>query len=105
MPTEEEIYFINGLLRREVDFPSFPEVPVGYEARSQLVYSQRYISGDILSPTDFQVSGAQLRIASFGGEKVRCLSLLLLTISHHTSDGQRISFPLLFYVDSLLHVP
>ena len=77
MPTEEEIYFINGLLRREVDFPSFPEVPVGYEARSQLVYSQRYINVDILSPSNFQVSKGQLRIAAFGSEEVRCLSLLI----------------------------
>ena len=56
-PTEEDIYFITGLSRRGVDFPSFPEVPIGYAARIQLVYSQRYISADILSPSDFQVSG------------------------------------------------
>ena len=69
------------------------------------MYSQRYISVDILSPTDFQVSGGQLHIASFGAEEVRCLSLLLSTIAHHTSDEQRISFVLLFYVDSLLQAP
>ena len=47
--TKEDIYFITGLLRRGVDFLSFPEVLVGSEAGIQLVYSQRYISTDILS--------------------------------------------------------
>ena len=58
--------FITGLLRREVDFPSFPEVPIGYARGSQLVYSQRYISVYILSPSYFQVSGGQLHIGAFG---------------------------------------
>ena len=88
-----------------MDFTSFPEVLVGYPTGSQLVYSQRYISVDILSPVYFQVSGGQLYIASFGGEEVRCLSLLILTISHHTNDGKCISFPILLYVDSLLQAP
>ena len=35
MPNEEDIYFVTGLLRRGVDFPSFLEVPVGYAAGSQ----------------------------------------------------------------------
>ena len=104
-PTEEDIYFITSLSRRGVDFPSFPEVPVGYAIGNQLGYSQRYISTSILSSSIFQVSRGQLRIASFGGEEVRCLSLLISTISHHTSDGKRISCPLLFYVDSLLQAP
>ena len=55
---------------------------------------------DILSLADFQVFGGQLCISSFGPEEVRCLSLLLTTIAHYTSDGQHISCPLLFYVDS-----
>ena len=38
-PTEEDIYFIIGLSRRGMDFPLFPEVPVGYAAGSQLAYS------------------------------------------------------------------
>ena len=88
-----------------MNFPSFPEVPVGYVAGNQLVYSQIYISADILSPSYFQVSGGQLRIASFGREEVRCLSLLISTISHNTNDGQCISYPLLFYVDSLVQEP
>ena len=70
-----------------MDFPSFPEVPVDYAIGSQLVYSQRYISADILSPSDFQVSEVQLRIGAFGIQEVRCLSLLISTISHNTSDG------------------
>ena len=85
-----------------MDFPSFTEVPVGYAAGSQLVYSQRYISIDILSHSYFQVSGGQLYIAASGNEEVRFLSLLISTISHNTNDGQCISFPLLFYVDSLV---
>ena len=101
-PTKEDIYFITGLWRRGVDFPSFPEVPVGYATWSQLVYSQRYISTDILSPSNFQVFGGQLRIASFGSEEVRCLSLLISTISHNTNDEQCSSCLLLYYVDSLV---
>ena len=68
-------------------FPSFLDVPVGYPIGSQLAYSQRYISTDILSPSDFQVSRGQLRIAAFGSEAVRFLSLLVSTISHYISDG------------------
>ena len=52
-PTEEDIYFIIGLSRRGVDFPSFPEVPTGCVEGSQLVYSQRYIGALVLSPTNF----------------------------------------------------
>ena len=50
---EEDVYFITRLSRRWVDFPSFSEVLVGCVARSQLVYSQRYIRADILSPSNF----------------------------------------------------
>jgi hypothetical protein len=64
-PTEEDIYFITGLSRRGEDFPQFPDVPVGVATESQLMYSQRYIVVDVLSPADFQVSGGQLRITSF----------------------------------------
>ena len=52
-PTEEDIYFITGLLRRGVDFPSFPNVLAGCVAGSQLVYSQRYIGAHVLSPSEF----------------------------------------------------
>ena len=52
-PTEEDVYFIIGISRRGVYFPSFPEVSVGYVAGSQLVYSQRYIGANRLSPSDF----------------------------------------------------
>ena len=87
------------------DFPQFPDVPFDYVAGSQLVYSQRYISANIFSPSDFQVSGGQLRIAAFGSEEVRCLSLLISTISHNTSDGKCISSSLLYYVYSLVQEP
>jgi hypothetical protein len=69
------------------------------------MYSQRYIAVDVLSPADFQVSGGQLRITSFGAEEVRCLSLLVMTIAHFTSDGKHISCTLLYYVDSLVQRP
>ena len=36
-PTEEDIYFITGLSRRGVDFPSFSEVPVCYAVGIQSV--------------------------------------------------------------------
>ena len=38
-PIEEDIYFIIGLSRRGVDFPSFLEVPASCVAGIQLVYS------------------------------------------------------------------
>ena len=88
-----------------MDFPSFPEVPIGYAAWSQLVYSHRYISTDILSPSVFQVFGGQLCITSFFSEEVRCLSLLILTISHNNNDEKHICFLLLYYVDSLVQEP
>jgi hypothetical protein len=104
-PTEEDIYFITGLSRRGEDFPQFPDVPVGVAVESQLMYSQRYIGVDVLSPVDFQVSGGQLQITSFSAEEVRCLSLLVTTIAHFTSDGKCISCTLLYYVDSLVQRP
>ena len=64
-----------------MDFPSFPEVPIGYAGGSQLVYSQRDITTYILSPSYFQVCRGQLCIAAFGIEEVRCLSLLISTNS------------------------
>ena len=53
-----------------MDFPSFPEVPVGYAVGSQLVYLQRYIGENVLSPAGFRVAGGQLRIGAFGREEV-----------------------------------
>ena len=104
-PIEEDIYFITGLSRRGVDFPLFLEVPIGYATWGQLMYSQISISMDILSPSNFQVSGGRLRIDAFGSEEVRCPSLLILTISHNTNDGKHISCLLLYYVDSLVQQP
>ena len=69
------------------------------------MYSQRYIGANVLSPSDFQVVGGQLRISAFGSEEMQCLSLLILTISHNTSDGKHISLSLLYYVDSLVQEP
>ena len=49
-----------------MDFRSFPEVPASCVAGSQLVYSQRYIGANVLSPSEFQVPGGQLHIGAFG---------------------------------------
>ena len=85
-----------------MDFPSFPEVPASCVSISQLVYSQRYIGAHVLSPLEFYVPGGQLRIGAFGRQDVQCLSLIISTISHNTSDEQHISCSLLYYVDSLV---
>jgi hypothetical protein len=104
-PTKEDIYFITGLSRRGEYFPQFPYVPVGVSPKSQVMYSQRYIGVDLHSPTNFQVYGEQLQITSFGAEEVRFLSLLVMTITHFTSDRKCISCSLLYYVDSLVQRP
>jgi hypothetical protein len=72
---------------------------------SKLVYVQRYVSPDIESALRFQVVGGQMQIDSFHAEDVRCLCLILMTLSHFSSDGKCISFPLMYYVDSLLQRP
>ena len=38
----------------------------------------------------------------FGKEEVRCLSLIVTTLEHFTSDGKCISYSLMYYVDSLV---
>ena len=88
-----------------MDFPSFPDVPAGCVAGSQLVYSQRYIGAHVLSPVDFQVARGQLLTGAFGSEEVQCLSLIISTILHNTNDDQCISCLLLYYVDSLVQEP
>ena len=88
-----------------MDFPSFPDVPVGCVAGIQLVYSQRYIGAHVLSPSEFQVPGGQLHVGAFGRQDVQCPSLIISTISHNTSDEQRISCSLLYYVDSSVQQP
>ena len=85
-----------------MDLPSFPDMPAGCVVGSQLVYSQRYIGEDVLSPTEFQVPGGQLHICAFGRQDMQCPSLIISTISHNTSDGQHISCSLLYYVYSLV---
>ena len=49
-----------------MDFPSFLDVSTGCVVGSQLVYSQRYNGAHVLSPSEFQVPGGQLRIGAFG---------------------------------------
>ena len=70
-----------------MDFPSFPDVPVGCVAGSQLVYSQRYIGAHVLSPSEFQVPGGQLHIGAFSIQDVQFLSLIISTISHNTGNA------------------
>ena len=99
---EEDIYFITRLSRRVEDWPQFPEFPIGVSAETRLIYVQRYVRDDIVEPTEFQVASGQLLIDSFGREEVRCLSLIVTELAHYTFDGHHISFPLIYYVDSLV---
>ena len=101
-PTEKDIYFITELSKRGEDWPHFHEFPIGVSTKSQLIYVQRYVSVDIVEPTEFQVGDGQLRIYSFGREEVRCLSLIMTELAYYTFDGKRISCPLMYYVHSLL---
>ena len=55
-----------------------------------------------MSPVEFQVIGGELHIGAFGSEEVQCLTLLISTMSHNTSDGKHINFSFLYYVDSLV---
>ena len=104
-PTEEDAYFITRLSKRGEVFPQFPDVLVSVSIEIQVMYPQRYIGIEVLSPANFRVFGGELKIASFGAEEVRCLSLLVTTIAHFTNDGKRISCPLLYYIDSLVQWP
>jgi hypothetical protein len=104
-PMEEDVYFIIGLSRRGVYFPHFPALPLGVAGETQLAYVQRYVSPDITSASEFQVKGGQLQIGAFEREDVRCLCYMLSSLSQYSSDGKCISFPMLYYVDSLLWEP
>ena len=104
-PTKEEIYFNIGLCRRREDFPQFPDVPHGVATEIHLTYTQRHVKPHAFCPSYFQVHVGQLQISSFSIEEVRCLSLLVSTIAHFSSDGKHINCPILYYVDSLIHMP
>jgi hypothetical protein len=41
-------------------------------------------------------------MSSFHREDVRCMCFIILALSHSSSDGKCISFPLMHYVDSLV---
>jgi hypothetical protein len=102
---EGGFFFINGLSRRGEVWPQFPDLPLGVAEHGQLVYVQRYVSPDIHSTSPFQVGGGQMRIDSFHAKDVRCLCIILMTLSHFSFDGKHISFPLMYYVYSLLQRP
>ena len=67
-----------------------------------MIYVQRYVDPDILQPIEFEVVSGQLWIDSFGREEVRCLSLIMMKLGHYTFDGHHISYPLMYYVNSLV---
>ena len=92
-PIEEDIYFIIGISRRGEDWPQFPKFPISISIESHLIYVQRYVSTDIVEPTEFQVAGGQLQIDSFGREEVKCLSLIETTLEHYTFNGKLNNFP------------
>ena len=48
------------------DWPEFLELAINIVAETQLIYVQKYVSPDIVEPTNFQVVGGWLRIDSFG---------------------------------------
>lgn len=102
-PSMEDIYFITGLSMIGEVFPQFLDVPHGVAIESQLSYTQRYVRPQVVRPIGFQVLGGKLWISSFTVQQVRCLLLLVTTIAHFSSDGQFISCPLFYYVDSFIH--
>jgi hypothetical protein len=103
-PMEEDVYFITGLSRRGEDWPQFPDLPPGVAGETQLAYVQRYV---IRHSFLFGIPGSwwSMWICSFHREEVRCLCLIIWTLSHTSSDGKHISFSLLHYVDSLVQRP
>lgn len=105
MPFQEEIYFVTRLSRGGEDFLQFPDVPHGFSVEIHLAYSQRYVRPHVFHPTYFQVRDGQLQISSFAPQEVRCLSLLVTTIAHFSSDGKNISFPLLSYLYPQIQEP
>jgi predicted HAD superfamily phosphohydrolase YqeG len=48
---------------------------------------QRYVNLDIVHSTNFQVVGGQLHIDAFGANKVKFLSIIVMEMTHFTSDG------------------
>ena len=85
-PTKNYMYFITMPSRREEDWPQFLQLPINVAAEMQLIYFQRYVSHAIVQPTNCQVIGGQLHIDSFSREAVRCLSFIVMTLAHYTSN-------------------
>jgi len=80
-PTEDDVYFIIMLSRRDVYFPHFPMLPPGVVGKTHLEYVQRYVNLYIILPLEFQVCGGQLYIGSFQRHDIRCLSHILSSLS------------------------
>jgi hypothetical protein len=59
----------------------------------------------ILSTLGFHVPSGWMQMILFHREEVRCLSLIIMKLSHFTSYGKCISFPLMYYVDILVQRP
>ena len=104
-PTQEDIYFFVWLSMRGDDFPQFLDVPLSVAAESYLAYSYINIIDEVTDPTHFQVYGGKLCIAAFSVNDTMFLSLFLMMMMHSTNDGRHISFPLLYYVYSLVWKP
>lgn len=95
------MYSITRFSRRGKDFPQFPSLPLSIVGESQLIYVQRYVSDEAINLVNFEVVGGQLHVISSTTKEVRFLLLMVMTVAHYTTDGQRISFLLFYYVDSL----
>jgi hypothetical protein len=72
---------------RGKDWPQFLDLPYGVVGETQMAYVKGYVPLYVLSSSEFQVRGGQLQIYSFHREEVMCLCLIILTLSHTSSDG------------------
>jgi hypothetical protein len=70
-----------------------------------MAYVQRYVDVDITNPSVSQVVGGQLYLHSLCAEEVRCLSLMVITLTHCIYDEWFFSYPLMHHIDSLVHRP
>jgi hypothetical protein len=61
-----------------------------------MAYVERCVILDIVSSSRFQVVGVHMQMDSFNVVEVRCMFLILTAMSHFTSDGNHISFPLMY---------
>ena len=65
LPTKEDFYFITGLFKRRKDFPYFLNMLSNVVGESQLAFVHRYVSVDIIDPSNYHVYGVHLRLHFF----------------------------------------